>query len=207
MSRPYDRIANEWHSTPRGNDYIKRLLGYVDKVLEDVPAGARVLDLGCGTGEPVASYMTQHGYRVVGVDESEAMLKHARTAVPAAEFIQSDMIDIQFTGTFAAAVAWDSIFHVDRKHHAAIFSKLSNALDPGGRLLLSTGATGSEGFTSEMYGHEFFYSGHTPEVTRGILEAAGFEIDLWELDDPSSRGHIAVIARKVSGPAFEEDNR
>jgi cyclopropane fatty-acyl-phospholipid synthase-like methyltransferase len=207
MLRPYDQIANEWHSTPRGADYVKRVLGYVDMILKDLPAGARILDLGCGTGEPIANYMAQRGYQVVGVDESENMLKLAKTAVPNVEFVQSDMIDIQFSGSFAAAVAWDSIFHVDRKHHAAIFSKLSNALNPGGKLLLSTGGTGSEGFTSEMYGHEFFYSGHAPEVARGILESAGFEIELWEVDDPSSRGHIAVVAKKVSGSAFEEDNQ
>jgi hypothetical protein len=53
------------------------------------------------------------------------------------------------------------------------------------------------GFTSGMFGHTFFYSGHKPEVTRDLLEAAGFKIEVWEVDDPSSRGHMAVIAGKV----------
>jgi hypothetical protein len=30
------------------------------------------------------------------------------------------------------------------------------------------------------------------------LETAGFEIEVWEIDDPSSHGHIAVIAKKVA---------
>jgi hypothetical protein len=58
--------------------------------------------------------------------------------------------------------------------------------------------SGGEGFTSEMFGHTFFYSGYGPDVARRLLEAAGFEVELWEVDDPSSRGHIAVIARKVA---------
>jgi hypothetical protein len=63
--------------------------------------------------------------------------------------------------------------------------------------LLSVGGSGVDDFTSEMFGHTCFYGGHEPEVARKLLEAEGFEIEVWEVDDPSSRGHIAVIARKV----------
>ena len=167
-----------------------------------------MLDLGCGTGTPIAKYISQKGYQVVGIDESRAMLEIARNQVPEAEFIQADMVAIQFTDKFAAAVAWDSVFHVERKHHSAVFRKLASSLEPGARLFLSVGgsdAGGStsddslaEGFTSEMFGHTFFYSGYAPQVARKLPEAEGFEIELWEVDDPTSRGHIAVIARKVT---------
>ncbi|MCA1558450.1 MAG: class I SAM-dependent methyltransferase, partial [Acidobacteria bacterium] len=142
---------------------------------------------------------------VIGVDQSEKMLEIAKKEVPRAEFIHSDMVEVQFAYKFAAAVAWDSVFHVERKHHSAIYHKLADALEPGGRLLLSVGGSDVdtsdgdsevEGFTSEMFGHTFFYSGYAPSVARQLIEAAGFEIEHWEVDDTSSRGHIAVIARK-----------
>ena len=204
MPTPYDLIAEEWHANKRGHDYLEHVLRYVDRVLEDVPAGARVLDLGCGTGEPVAKYVAERGFQVTGIDESEQMLTFARQAVPHAELIQGDMISMEFTGPLDGAVAWDSMFHVERKHHAAIYRKLGQALRPGARLLLSVGGSEptedeGEGFTSEMYGHSFYYSGFAPEVARRMIEAAGFEIELWEIDDPTPRGHIAVIARKL-GP-------
>ena len=60
-----------------------------------------------------------------------------------------------------------------------------------------------DGFTSEMFGQEFYYSGYAPEITRGLLESAGFKIDVWEVDDPSSLGHIAVVASKPSLPKFD----
>lgn len=41
----------------------------------------------------------------------------------------------------------------------------------------------------------FFYSGHAPEASLELLEAAGFEIEHWEVDDHSSRGHIAVLGK------------
>lgn len=78
-----------------------------------------------------------------------------------------------------------------------LFRKLAKSLAPKGRLLLSVGGSGGE-FTSEMYGHTFSYSGFEPDETRKLLEAESFEIELWEVDDPSSRGHIAVIGRKVA---------
>jgi SAM-dependent methyltransferase len=207
MENPYDRVADEWHANFRGQPYVERVLGYVDKILDGVPHAAKVLDLGCGTGNPIASHLAQRGYRVIGVDQSKEMLRIAGDIVSEAKLIHADMVEVEFTDKFAAAVAWDSIFHVERKYHSVIYRKLNHALEIGGRLLLSVGGSdvtdaasadsNSEGFTSEMFGQTFFYSGYEPKVARRLLEAQGFEIEMWEVDDPSSRGHIAVIARKV----------
>jgi cyclopropane fatty-acyl-phospholipid synthase-like methyltransferase len=191
---PYDDIAGRWHAAPRG--FAARR--YVELILEGLAHGARVLDLGCGTGEPVARYAAERGFRVVCVDESEKMLEIARRVVPGAEFVRADMRELSLEGTFAAAVAWDSLFHVERERHREIFRKLWSLLDAGGRLLLSAGGTGHEGFTSEMYGRDFFYSGFAPEETVRLLASEGFAVELCEEDDPSSRGHIAVVARKAA---------
>jgi cyclopropane fatty-acyl-phospholipid synthase-like methyltransferase len=207
MHKPYDLIAEHWQADRRASGYLEHISPYLDRILEGLPEGARVLDLGCGTGDPIAKYFTERGFRVTGVDESEQMLKFARQTVPEAELIQADMVTVELADTFDAAVAWDSMFHVERKHHAAIYRKLANALGAGARLLLSVGGSAPaeddsvEGFTSEMHGQTFYYSGFAPEVARKLIAAAGFEIELWEVDDPSSRGHIAVIARKLVAPA------
>jgi len=206
MQNSYDHIADQWHSNRRGPAYVE-VLAYIDRLLDGVPSGAKVLDLGCGTGIPIARYIVQRGYRVVGVDQSKRMLEIARKEVPKANFIHADMVEIALADKFAAAVAWDSVFHVERKHHSSIYRKLANSLETGGRLLLSVGGSGSasvsadsgaESFTSEMFGQTFFYSGYDPKVARKLIEAEGFEIEMWEVDDPSSRGHIAVIGRKVT---------
>ncbi len=192
MQTPYDHIADEWHAAPRNFGARK----YVELILEGLLPGARVLDLGCGTGEPVARYLAACGFRVVGVDESERMLEIARRVVPTAEFIRADMCEMTLDGRFTAAVAWDSVFHVGRERHREIFRKLYGLLDPGGPLLLSAGGTEDEGFTSEMYGHDFFYSAHEPPELLRLLADEGFTVELCEEDDPSSRGHLAVVARK-----------
>ncbi len=170
-------------------------------ILGRLEPGAGVLDLGCGTGEPVARYIASKGFRVVGVDESAAMLRIARRVVPGARLIRADMCELELDERFAAVVAWDSLFHVERGRHPSVFRKLSSLLAPGGLLLLSAGGTGHPGFTSEMHGHTFFYSAHDPAETLGLLKDAGFEVELCEEDDPSSRGHIAVVARRAAAEA------
>jgi SAM-dependent methyltransferase len=204
LENSYDRIAAEWHKNFRGQAYVDRTLSYVDRVLEGLPLQALVLDLGCGTGNPIARHIIDRGFRVVGVDQSQKLLAIARTVVPEAELIHADMMDVQLTKTFAAAIAWDSVFHVPRKYHPAVYRNLADALEPGRRLLLSVGGSGAEsldapdgGITSEMFGQTFFYDAYAPDIARQLIEAAGFEIEVWELDDPSSRGHIAVIARRI----------
>jgi cyclopropane fatty-acyl-phospholipid synthase-like methyltransferase len=202
LHNAYDNIAEQWHRNFRGQGYVDRTLDYVDKVLAGLPVGAQVLDLGCGTGNPIAKHIAGRGFRVVGVDQSKALLDIAKTVVPEAELIHADMIEIEFTEKFAAAVAWDSVFHISRRHHARIYRKLAECLEPGARLLLSVGGSGAEedsdfySITSEMFGHTFFYDAYAPEIARKLLETAGFEIETWEVDDPTSHGHIAVVARK-----------
>jgi len=204
LENSYDRIAAQWHKNFRGQAYVERTLSYVDCVLEGLLPQARVLDLGCGTGNPIARHIIDCGFRVVGVDQSTKLLEIARTVIPEAELIHADMVDIEFTESFASAIAWDSVFHLPREAHPALYRKLARALDPGRRLLLSVGGSGAEsldstavGINSEMFGQNFFYDGYAPDIARRLIETAGFEIELWEVDDPSSQGHIAVIARKA----------
>src|SRR5215204_1044210 len=137
MRNPYDLIADRWHAAGREFGCRK----YVDVLLEGLPAGARALDLGCGTGRPVAEYLVGRGIGVVGVDSSEEMLGIARRVAPAAEFIRGDMVTVELEGPFAAAVVWDSLFHVERALHRRVFRRLSAWLEPGGRLLLSAGGS------------------------------------------------------------------
>ena len=47
-----------------------------------LPRGSKVLDLGCGGGQPVSAWLIAEGFRFTGVDYSEAMLGIARRRWP-----------------------------------------------------------------------------------------------------------------------------
>jgi cyclopropane fatty-acyl-phospholipid synthase-like methyltransferase len=194
----YDRAA-EKYAEFRGpvSGAFRRLL---DRLVDPLPNGATILDVGCGHGVP-AQYLVDRGFRVIGLDGSARLLALARAAIPEAHFILGDMRTADPGGPFDAILAWDAVFHVPRSDHAAVFARFRSWVEAGGRLLVSLGGSGPEEFTSEMLGETFFYSGHAPEAAMRLLEDSGFEIEHWEVDDPSARGHIAVLgnARPLSG--------
>ncbi len=57
-----------------------------------VPAGARVLDAGCGTGR-VAIRLTEQGFQVVGLDVDESMLAVAREQAPDLDWVLADLAE------------------------------------------------------------------------------------------------------------------
>lgn len=171
----------------------------VDRFTALAAPGAHVLDLGCGTGVPITRHLLDHGFRVTGVDSSSEMLRRASARCPEAHFLLGDMTEpdtlerIGQLAPFGGVVAWDSIFHVPRSQHSRLFAALFAWLSPGAPVLLSAGGSAGE-FTAPMYGVEFFYSSHAPDHTRRLLEDCGLAVVVAEIDDPSSRGHLAILA-------------
>lgn len=194
---PYDRIAEAYASTRTTLEQTEKR--YLDTLLGPLDPSAHILDLGCGTGLPIARYIGDAGHDVTAVDSSAEMLRRARTNAPDARLVRADIRTVRFEPrSFEAVIAWDSVFHIPRAEHEEIYRRCFEWLEAGDRLLLSTGGSEWEG-TSEMFGEEFFYSGWDPETMKGILRGIGFGIDLWEVDDASSRGHVAAVLSRRLG--------
>jgi cyclopropane fatty-acyl-phospholipid synthase-like methyltransferase len=194
---PYDLIAEQW-SRERGVSGFREKR-YVDCFLGLIEPRAHVLDLGCGSGTPITRYLLDRGCRVTGVDSSPQMLRLARTSCPEVEFVAGDMTSLELTDRYHGIVAWDSIFHVPKAQHRELFYSMREWLRPGAPVLLSLGGSEDE-FTAPMFDVEFFYSGHSPDVSASLLREAGFAILLAEVDDSSSRGHVVVLCRKMTNP-------
>ena len=99
----YDEIAEEYAEARRRMG--RRDKKYLGLLLERLPEGSRVLDLGCGSGVPIAKLLVEH-CRVTGVDISRRQIQLARGPVPEANFLVGDMTEISFPDE-----AFDS-FHV-----------------------------------------------------------------------------------------------
>ena len=74
-----------------------------------LPAGSRVLDVGCGAGVPVAAQLAAD-FSVTGIDISPKMTALAGSNVPAARFVTADATEIEFPpGSFDAIVSFYAI--------------------------------------------------------------------------------------------------
>ncbi len=124
-----------WHSAePTWAYHVVR--PQVERFLEGIPPGARVLDLGCGNGVVLASFRDR-GWELVGVDISESGIRQARKRWPGIRFEIADATgDLSALGSFDAVISTEVIEHVFLPRRFA--QNAFRALKPGGRFVLST---------------------------------------------------------------------
>ena len=108
----YDAFA-EFYNRDWGAEYHAQLQGVLSQLLlPHLAPGDSILDIGCGTGQ-VAAQLTSRGFRVTGIDESEAMLVLARSNAPDATFIQCDARRFTLNPPAAASIAtFEALNHI-----------------------------------------------------------------------------------------------
>ena len=193
----YNSIAQQW-DTARSK-FSGREVEYLDAFLDGLTVPSRILDLGCGTGRPIAEAFLERGHRVTGVDQATGMLELARKRLPGGIWIESRIEDFVSAEPFDGIVCWDAMFHIERRWHKQLIRRMSGMLVDGGRLMLSVGGSDHPAFTDTMYGETFFYDSHPPDVELELLRAAGFEFVVSEFtnvpDGGRDKGRYAVVAQ------------
>jgi tRNA (cmo5U34)-methyltransferase len=97
-----------------------------------------VLDLGSGLGTTARAVLDRHPEaHLVGVDESPAMLEHARVALPEADLVVGRLQDPLPPGPFDAVVSALAVHHLDGPGKADLFVRIAAVLAHGGRLVLA----------------------------------------------------------------------
>ena len=174
---------------------------YLDVLLEKLEPGATLLDLGCGTGTPVAAAILAQGHRVLGVDQAAAMLAHARREFPKQRWIEARLENDACAEPYQGALLWDSLVHLERRWHATLLARVVAGLPQGGRLMLTAGGSANEAFVDTMFDQPFFYDSHPPEVLRGLLQDLGVRILVDEMLEPPdggrNKGRCAFVVEKV----------
>ena len=133
-------------------------------LIPTLPPGASVLDLGCGEGR-VALPLAEAGFRVVGVDVSEAgIAKLKRIAEDRGLGIEASVEDLnayEIAGDFDLMVS-DGVFHnIHREHAERLITSMKARTRPGGYNLIKQ-------FTTKVP--------PPPELAR-------FHIGLWEEEE------------------------
>jgi len=187
----YDRMAEEYHASRTKFDHRKELKEFVTLL----PKNARVLDVGCGAGVPVAKFLVESGFRVVGIDFSGNMLKLARKNVPKAVFIEKDMDKLDFAvSSFDGLTAFYSIIHVPKEKHSSLFQSFHRILKPEGIMLVCMGPDEWEA-TGEYLGTTMFWSQYRPEKSLQLVKNAGFQTISDQILVRGGEKHYWIMAR------------
>ena len=116
---------------------------YIERMIEDcrLPAGSKILDIGCGPGELVHS-LVQKGFEVWGVDISESMIGIARKKLGDLDYSPSerlgvgDIENLEFSGGFFNAVIASGVIEYQKDDDDSL-REMNRVLHPGGILILN----------------------------------------------------------------------
>ena len=120
-----------------GNSFSKDARPVIEQyLLPHLPAGGRILDLCCGTGQ-LSHWLTVCGFRVAGLDISAEMIRFARENAPAAHFLVADARTFAAPPVHAAVVStFDSLNHIPgRQELQSVFQNVHDSLAPDGLFL------------------------------------------------------------------------
>ena len=188
VARGYDEVAERFLEWSPLRPSAARL-AYLRRAVELIPAGARVLELGCGAGIPMTAALAEDR-DVTGVDISARQIELARENVPAATFVHSDMTALEFEpASFDAVVAFYSLTHVPRDEVPPLLGRIREWLRPGGVLVATMGVEDDPGgIEHDWLGVDMYFSHFSARRNRRLVEAAGFVVDSAEvLTEPEDR--------------------
>jgi cyclopropane fatty-acyl-phospholipid synthase-like methyltransferase len=143
-----------------------------------LPAGARVLDVGCGTGLPTARQLADDGHRVTGIDLSPAMLKLYRDNVPEGECHRLDLADLDAAGLgrFDGVVAFFSLLMLPRQEIPCALKMLHGQMREEGPLVLGMVEADVNDFSIPFLGNTIRVSGYLRDDLQRVVQDAGFEV-------------------------------
>jgi 2-polyprenyl-3-methyl-5-hydroxy-6-metoxy-1,4-benzoquinol methylase len=174
-----DIVGESWNKISEiyaANRNVRKMDRELFKFKGLLPAFGKVLDVGSGAGVPVAKFLAENGFQVIGIDISDTMLTLASKNVPNATFKKMNMLNLEFEkASYDGVICVFSLFHVPRITHKTIFKHFYQLLKPNGVLLLNTGVFGEERF-SQFFDVPMFWSSHHPKDTKNLLQETGFSL-------------------------------
>ena len=178
----------------------KMELLFLKKFLSYLPERPDVLDLGCGPGIPLDTYLVAKGCNVTGIDISQKHIKMAKINVPTAKFINKDFSKIKLSKTFDGIISFYAIFHIPRVEHKNLFLKMNKLLNKDGVILVTLGAKGG-GYIEEdewMVGAKMAWDSYDHKTYKNMIIQSGFKIlkTAFQGYEGADEYHYWVLAKK-----------
>lgn len=188
----YERHAASWDGE-RSKDLFEK--SWLDRFLKLIPRGGSILDIGCGSGEPIAQYFIGAGYKLTGTDSSPAMIELCKARFPNETWIVADMRNLSLGGHFDGVLAWDSFFHLRQDDQRKMFSIFAKHAAPNAALMFTSGPR--SGVAMGTYQNEpLYHASLDPDEYRALLNEQGFEVVSYVPEDAACGGRTVWLARR-----------
>ena len=192
----YERHAVEW-------DGDRERLGWNDRfwhdrfaacLTEDGSRRGTVLDLGCGSGRPVAQNLVRHGLHVTGVDASPGMISLCCSRMPGEEWIVSDMRDVALNRRFNGILGWDSFFFLRHDDQRKMFKLFAAHAAPSAYLMFNTGTQHGEKIGAYR-GEPLYHATLDTDEYAALLDQSAFDVVSHAVEDPQAGGRTVWLAQ------------
>ena len=187
----HQRYADVWDKERPRSLFEKP---WLDRLLALLESGASILDIGCGSAEPIARYFIEKGYDVPGVDSSVTFMGICKGRFPDQGWLVTDMRKLSLNRRFQGMLAWDSFFHLSPDDQRGMFSIFRRHVAPRGALLFTSGTAQGEAIGS--YKGEPLYHGSLDEAEYlSLLNQNGFDVVAHLVEDPTCGYHTVWLAQ------------
>lgn len=187
----YQENALAW-DRQRGRDLHERF--WLDRFAALLPEGGNILDIGCGSGEPIARFLIERGFALTGVDSSETLIGLCRARFPDQSWIVGDMRGLDLGRRFDGLIAWHSFFHLAAADQLRMFPRFAAHAKPGAALIFTSGSEAGEAI-GEWQGEPLHHASLDPEEYEKLLDENGFDVVERCLHDPECGEATVWLAR------------
>ena len=183
------------YDAERGKHLFERV--WLERFETHLPERGTILDLGCGTGDPISRYFIERGYQITGVDFAEPMLDIARNRFSKQVWLNQDIRALTLQKTFDGIIAWGSFFHLNRDEQRQHFDVFSKHLKDDGVVLVTIGPEDGE-VTGTINGVSVYHSSLDLNEYRTLADKLGLKVLFYRLNDVDCQGHSVLLLRKIS---------
>ncbi|HTU13286.1 MAG TPA: methyltransferase domain-containing protein [Allosphingosinicella sp.] len=175
---------------------------WLDRFLARVRPGGTILDIGCGSGQPIARYLIEQGFRLTGIDSAPSFIAMCRARFPEHQWEVADVRSLDLGRRFDGLIAWHSaFFHLTPEAQAPLFPRLAAQAAPGASLLFTSGPEHGE-LIGAWQSEPLYHGSLGPDEYRALLAANGFAAVEHRADDPDCGGATIWLASCPMPPAI-----
>lgn len=180
----------------------------LDQISDLMPHEGDFLDLGCGFGLfPIYYGLKNRGRHITGIDKNENRITEARAVAEKfnlnnLKFINKDLMDGLFSGTYDVIYTFDLLHHIPNKVSENLMKRIYNSLKKGGTLIIKDVTVEPRWkywFTyildKIITKNEELYYQHHNEVAL-FLTDLGFKVEVQRISDILPYPHVLFVCEK-----------